>query len=314
LSTSGDDGNTWPGVALVIDPPGIVRAFDPCLWRDPEGRLWLFWAQGVTHWDGRAGVWTINTREPDQEHPVWSKPRRIGDGIMMNKPTVTRSGAWLLPAAIWAMPFNKVPDPKYVIDNAAITGSWVIVSTDAGKTFAPLGRSNVEGRACDEHMIIERSDGSLWMLVRTKYGIGESFSADGGKTWSEGRPSKTVTHIDSAARFFVRRLASGKLLLVKHAPPGNHGRSHLTAYLSSDDGNTWRGGLLLDERSGVSYPDGVQAPDGRIYIVYDYSRRDAKEILMAVFREEDVLAQKTVDEHTRLRVLVNKATGVKPVQ
>ena len=307
LATSGDDGGTWSGVTLVIDPPGMVRAFDPCIWHDPQGKLWLFWAQGVTLWDGRAGVWAIVAGDSGNAHPVWSEPRRICDGIMMNKPTVLRSGVWLLPAAIWAMPSIRVPDPQYVIDNTRTTGSWVVASTDQGQTFTPLGRSDVQGRQCDEHMIVERGDGTLWMLVRTGYGIGESLSEDGGKTWTAGRPAETVKHIDSAARFFIRRLASGRLLLVKHAPPGNHGRSHLTAYLSDDDGKTWQGGLLLDERAGVSYPDGVEAPDGTIYIIYDYSRRAEREILLATFAEEDVMQGKCVSGKARLRALVNKA-------
>lgn len=313
LATSADDGATWSDIVLAIDPPGVVRAFDPCLWHDPQGRLWLFWAQGVTLWDGRAGVWAMVTDDSTAESPVWSAPRRICDGVMMNKPTVLRDGTWLLPAAVWAMPSIKPAGPEYLIDIAATTGSWVVASTDNGATFVPRGRSDVKGRQSDEHMLVERRDGSLWMLVRTNYGIGESVSTDAGVSWSEGVPSKTVTHIDSAARFFIRRLASGRLLLVKHAPPSNHGRSHLTAYLSEDDGVTWQGGLLLDERAGVSYPDGLQAPDGTIYIIYDYSRYEAKEILMATFTEEDVAAGKCVSDKARLRVLVNKAAESAPV-
>src|SRR4051794_3723316 len=47
LVTSGDDGRTWSSLKLVLDPDrdGPVRAFDPCLWHDPSGKLWLFWAQ-----------------------------------------------------------------------------------------------------------------------------------------------------------------------------------------------------------------------------------------------------------------------------
>src|SRR4029078_7388552 len=61
LVTSGDDGKTWSKPKLVIDPPGPVRAYDPCLWHDPSGRLWLFWAQSYEWWDGRSGVWAITT-------------------------------------------------------------------------------------------------------------------------------------------------------------------------------------------------------------------------------------------------------------
>ncbi len=312
LATSGDDGKTWTDVLLVIDPPGDVRAFDPCLWHDPTGKLWLFWTQGHSLWDGRAGVWAITTTESESATPTWSEPRRIADGIMMNKPTVLNDGTWLLPAAIWSHKPIHLVDKRYAFDLKKKSGSGVVRSTDNGKTFEWIGRSDVEGRSCDEHMIVELPDGRLWMLVRTKYGIGESFSTDGGRTWSEGRPAATVKHIDSAARFFIRRLASGKLLFVKHAPPGNHGRSHLTAFLSDDHGKTWKGGLLLDERSGVSYPDGVQAPDGTIYLTYDYSRHGHKKILMATFTEKDVLAGRCVSEEARLRVLVNQATGKAP--
>ena len=315
LATSGDDGATWSDVKLVIDPPGIVRAFDACLWHDPLGRLWLFWAQSVSLWDGRAGVWAIVTEEPGAEKPTWSAPRRLCDGIMMNKPTVLSNGSdssryltgeWLLPAAIWAFP-AKVLDKRYAHDIRETTGSMAVCSTDQGQTWTLRGKSDVPGRWCDEHMIVERRDGTLWMLVRTEYGVGESVSTDRGKMWTPGQKSH-LTHIPKA-RFFIRRLASGRLLFVKHDPPGEEVRSHLKAFLSDDDGATWYGGLVLDERRGVSYPDGVQAPGGAIYIIYDYSRHGAKQILMGVFTEEDVAAGKCVSDKARLRVLVNQATG-----
>jgi hypothetical protein len=64
----------------------------------------------------------------------------------------------------------------------------------------------------DEHMFVELKDGRLWMLARTNYGIAESFSADQGRTWSEPQASK-IGH--TSARFHLRRLASGRLLLVR---------------------------------------------------------------------------------------------------
>jgi hypothetical protein len=156
-------------------------------------------------------------------------------------------------------------------------------------------------------MLIERSDGKLWLLARTKYGIGESVSSDGGKTWPELSPSK-IAH--PSARFFIRRLQSGNLLLVKHGPLDKRiGRSHLTAYISKDDGETWSGGLLLDERKTVSYPDGQQAADGTIRIIYDFDRTGDRHILMATFREEDIVARKVVSTEAELRQLVSDADG-----
>ncbi len=312
LHTSGDDGATWSPV-LVVDPPGEVRAFDPCLWIDPTGRLWLFWAQGYggnanppkveSVWDGRGGVWAITTDHPGNAAPAWSAPRRLCNGIMMNKPTVTTSGAWLLPASVWRLPVNPL-HPHHLPEESAAN---VVGSRDRGGTWTRYGGALVAKAAFDEHIVVERRDGSLWMLLRTSQGIGESLSRDGGRTWSAGDPA--VFGILPSARFFLRRLRSGKLLLVRHDPPEGRSRSHLKAFLSDDDGKTWTGGLMIDERNGVSYPDGVEAEDGHIYIIYDFERHGAKAIYMAVFTEADVADGAFRSPGARERVLINQATG-----
>jgi len=296
LVTSGDDGRTWSRPVMILDPDrdGPVRAFDPCLWHDPQGRLWLFWAQ---RGNGAAELLAITTDDSGAERPKWSEPRWICDGIMMNKPTVASDGRWLLPVAIWG---TDASCP-------------VVASADQGATWKLVGAAGVprkEDRNCDEPMIVERRDGSLWMLVRTRYGIGESLSTDGGVTWTAVAPTDLV---HPAARFFIRRLRCGKLLLVKHSPPnGGRARSHLTAYLSDNDGKSWNGGLLLDARGGVSYPDGAEGPEGVVYVIYDFDRQGDKEILMAAFTEDDVMAGKIVSSHGRLHVRINQATGENP--
>lgn len=297
LVTSSDDGRMWSSLKLVLDPDrdGPVRAFDPCLWHDPQGRLWLFWAQRGGK--GIPQLFAMNTTDSGAADPMWSAPRRIADGIMMNKPTALTDGTWLLPTALW-----KRED-----------SSRVVRSSDRGATWEFIGSATIpkpEDRNCDENMIVQRRDGSLWMLVRTSYGIGETSSTDGGKTWSEVTRS-TVPH--AASRFFIRRLQSGHLLLVRHNSPNTRGRSHLTAYLSDDDGKTWTDGLLLDERKGVSYPDGVEDKDGVIRVIYDFNRTKEKQILMAAFNESDVAAGKASGT-TRLRVPINQATGVAPAK
>ncbi len=87
----------------------------------------------------------------------------------------------------------------------------------------------------------------------------------------------------------------------------------MTAYISKDDGHTWLGGLLLDERKGISYPDGFQTSDGRIHIQYDY-KRECGEILMAVFKEEDVLAGKNVSGFVLLKHPVVQSFTAKNTQ
>lgn len=274
LATSDDKGNSWKET-VIIDPDqeGPVRAFDPELWIDPTGKLWVFWAQSIDHDGTVAGVWAITADKPETDDPNWSKPNRLTNGIMMCKPLVLSTGEWILPASTWRL-----------TDNSA----KVIVSSDYGDTWTEKGAVNIpkDVRSFDEHMIIEKKNGNLWMLVRTKYGIGESVSSDGGYSWSPLVPSK-IQH--PAARFFIRRLNSGNLLLVKHGPIDmKTGRSHLMAFISKDDGETWSKGLLLDERKGVSYPDGQQIDDGTIYIIYDYNRTKEQMILMVNFTEDDI--------------------------
>jgi CubicO group peptidase (beta-lactamase class C family)/dienelactone hydrolase len=292
ISTSGDNGKSWSEV-LTIDPDGSgsIRAFDPELWVDPVGRLWVFWAQTIGHDGAGSGVWAIRTDDPDAANPSWTAPRRLADGVMMCKPTVLRSGEWVLPCSTW-----RTSDQS----------ARMLVSTSLGRSWTVRGACNVPmaDRAFDEHMITERKDGSLWLLARTRYGIGESVSVDGGKTWPDLAPS-SIMH--PSARFFIQRLQSGNLLLVKHgAISQKTGRSHLMAFVSDDDGHTWSSGLLLDERSGVSYPDGQQDADGVIHIIYDHSRTGDREILMASFDERDLVAGAATTDECRLRQQVSR--------
>lgn len=294
VATSGDDGETWTDISFVIDPDGTgpKRIADPVLWLDPDGKLWLFW---WLNGDGLSVTMAMTTENPDDENPVWSEPRSLFPGVMMNKPIVTSKGEWLMPSAMW----NRADSSR------------VIVSKDRGQTWSLRGTANIppERRSCDEQMIVEREDGSFWKLVRTAgYGIGESVSTDNGRTWTE--VSDYQKH--ATTRFTLLKLESGNLLLIRNGPLDvRGGRTHMMAFLSTDDGASWAGGLLLDER-GTSYPDATQAPDGSIYAIYDYSRGEDKKILMSVFTEEDILAQEFVSPVGRTNVLVNRATGINP--
>ncbi|MDO5554076.1 MAG: sialidase family protein [Planctomycetia bacterium] len=301
LITSGDGGETWSQPIFAVDHEGPIRLFDPALWRDPTGRLWLFWAQGeVTYenswlwtWDGRQGVWAMTTDNPEAgENAVWSAPRRLCNGVMMNKPIVNSQGQWLFPASVWQMGPSKykLPDEEY--------GANVYLSTDEGKTLTLLGSCNGEKLThfAHEHCLIERKDKSLWLLSRIESGggIGESVSIDGGKTWPE---LNRTAYKQSSSRTFMRRLNSGNLLFLKNGPVEgvngkDVGRSQLMAFLSEDDGKTWVGGLMLDSRNNVSYPDAGQSEDGTIFATWDYDRYGSGEILFARFTEDDIKAGK----------------------
>ena len=306
LVTSNDGGISWSPPLAVVDPAGDVRAFDPGLWLDPLGRLWWYWSESKTHpdnpcYDGRAGVWAMLCDNPDDNAPSWSEPRRLCNGIMMNKPMVTSDGAWLFPVAVWG---KREPLLEAL---RAEQYSNVLESLDNGETFRIKGGADVPGREFDEHMVVELRDQTLWMAVRTRYGIGQSFSKDGGNTWSPGEPSLLK---GPSSRFFLRRLRSGRLLFIGHDSGVSAadresdvwaGRSRLKAWLSEDDGKTWKGGLMLDEREHVSYPDAAEDSAGRIYAVHDRERQKLREILLSRFHEDDVLVGSCIhpDSFTR---------------
>ncbi|WHH61232.1 sialidase family protein [Petroclostridium sp. X23] len=321
LCTSDDHGNTFKSCTAVVEhPDSECRIYDPNLWIDPRNRLWMTWTQARGFNDGRSGVWVSICDNPDADALVWTEPRRIANGIMMNKPTVLKNGEWLFPCAIWCNQSGSVPAEDHGLQNEQFSN--VYISQDEGKTFSLRGHADIPNRSFDEHMIVEKNDGTLWMLVRTFDGIGESFSTDGGFNWTLGRKS----HIDGpCSRFHIRRLKSGRLLMINHYNFTEHidiedimaqgdvkswkGRSHLTAMLSDDDGETWKGFLLLDERNEVSYPDAKEADDGFIYVTYDWERVSQREILMARITEEDILKGKCETPGTGLKILVNKAMG-----
>ncbi|MHB1356916.1 MAG: sialidase family protein [Anaerolineae bacterium] len=282
LTTSVDDGATWSDPAAVVDPSGSTRAYDPALWHDPSGRLWLFY--NLANLETREfGVWALTTEDSSGANPAWSKPHQINLGVpfafRLNKPTVIANGEWLLPVT-WS---RSAPEGWFPGDDQL---QGVAISADRGASWSFHGAVKAPPWAL-ENMIVDRRDGRLWMLIRTGSGVlWQSYSADGGRTWED--PTLTAI-VNPGVRFFIRRLASGRLLLINTPDP--HKRQSLRAYLSSDEDDAPVGtGLELDSRDRVSYPDAVQSADGMIYAVHDCDRQGAGEILLDVFTEEEVLS------------------------
>jgi hypothetical protein len=248
----------------------------------------------MNHYDGRQGVWIAICENPDAENPTWSQPYRLCHGAVLNKPTVLASGEWLLPVEFPNM-LGMGPMRHANADLAPLRGANVYVSSDQGKSWTRRGNVRFPKPSWDEHMFVELKDGRLWMLARTGDGTMQSFSADAGHTWTEPTfpPFK-----HPVARFHI--IKHGKTI------DAHEGRSQLTAWLSADEGLTWQGGLMLDERKGLSYPDGFQAPDGTLYISYDRNRATDGEILMARFTEAEVLSGTLTHPNSKLQMLISR--------
>lgn len=296
LARSAPGDGAWHVTHRIVHPHPEVRCFDPAIWIAPDGRLLLFWSQSRSVFnknisDGVNGVWVSVCTAPDAPLPAWSTPRRIADGIMLNKP-IGSGKKWLLPVSVWA---DGVGGGKVPPSLAARVGAGVLVTEDGGSTFQWRGSVRIpSGNIYDEHVIAELSGDRLLMLIRTTWGIAESFSTDGGFTWSPASPFRFG---GPNSRFALRRLRSGALLLVNHRErPDATGdwrpREMLTAYLSDDDGETWSSGMLIDPREGISYPDLAETADGTILCIYDRDRYGAGEILLSTFTEREVRSGK----------------------
>jgi BNR/Asp-box repeat. len=310
---SDDDGKTFSEPVCAAYDGEKDRCYDPCLWIDPCARLWFIWASSYPE----LGIYYSVCENPDENELNWTEPTLLGHDVMMNKPVVLTNGEWLFPCAVWKSGVNA----GGMKNNSGFEQlAYAYRSSDNGKTIEQLGGADADKRSYDEHMILELKDGTLAMYIRTQYGIAISYSKDKGNTWSYGQDS-TIWGPNS--RFHIRRLPSGNILLINHlkAEEGNGllfgPRNNLAAMISKDEGKTWEGFLMIDERNNVSYPDVALSEDGFIYITYDrergavYSQTEdytkyAKEILMAKVTEEDIVAGKIIHQNSRLKSIINK--------
>ena len=300
LYRSPDGGFTFPEKPVLIlgsNPAADKVVIDIQLWCDPSGKLWVFWVERSCllpkNAPGHLHCFALRCENPDAETKdlIWSDVQFIGEGFLRCKPTVLSDGRWILPAYDWK-------SDRY---------AW-IESADQGRTFTRKQGPVKVDSIFDETMFYEylpENGRCLKLLARTHQGyIAQSLSADGGATWT---PCSSFLPAPGS-RFFIRRLRSGRLLLIYNDHPSN--RTNLKALLSEDDGETWKGGLLLDDSGNISYPDAAELPDGSITVLYDHGRATFREILSARFTEQEILQGNLEEEAfstSYLRHMISKA-------
>lgn len=164
--------------------------------------------------------------------------------------------------------------------------SVAFYSDDAGATWK-VGQDNlrvpfgpqVAHPGAIEPILMELRDGRVWMLIRTQtLRIYESYSSDGGKSWSEPRATKIHAPDSPGA---IHRLADGRLLMVWNDiasyPNGvtGHWRQYFYAAISKDDGKTWTKSTLVapviePHRTGSrgDYPFLCETKGGKVLLYY----------------------------------------------
>lgn len=288
---SDDFGKSWsePVIVFPSSKKTLTQVLDLQLWVSPEGRLFIFIARddvaiNTGNVSGHIQTpdyvfirenianWMVVCDNPDDVQLKFNAPECWGTGIMRTDPLVLSNGDWLI--------FNNEPFRDYYTYS---------ISSDKGKTFTHFKGANKQKVEWAEPMAYEKKNGEVCMFARCQLGkIAKATSFDLGKTWGESGLTEIVA---PDSRMFVARTPSGKLLLVHN----DHQcmRTNITVSLSEDDGATWKWRKLVDSRKDVSYPD-VSFYDGKIYLIYDRERNGvgaAKEILMTVFTEEDLMKE-----------------------
>jgi len=164
------------------------------------------------------------------------------------------------------------------------------VSDDQGQTWKASNEIHVGDAKSHDHdgameaTVLERKDGSIYMLIRTTTGfLHESLSTDGGLTWSEPKPTQ-ITNGHCCAT--MTRLASGRVSMLWNRTPVSGGgavganmaasREELSIAFSDDDAVTWSPPVVVAARyfregdswvnNQVSYPYLCEVKPGVFWI------------------------------------------------
>ncbi|NHE59869.1 sialidase family protein [Cyclobacterium plantarum] len=220
----------------------------------------------------------------------WGTPIKIFDGYVgaIRGLTKLKSGRLLLSFGK-AVPEREAKPPKNVID-FGWNSIQTMYSDDGGLTWdtspdelvIEIDNNKVTRYGAIEPAIIEREDGSVWMLIRTTRGrLFQSVSWDKGEVWTDPEPTDFISS-DSPASLL--RLNDGRMVIFWNScqrwdHPNSYalgGREILHGAISNDDGLTWKGFREVAQSpdleinkgdSGTAYPSAEEMENGNILLV-----------------------------------------------
>jgi len=252
----------------VINDSTRYACYNPVLFQVPGGDLLLFYKIGpnVAGWTGwmmrskdNGHTWSAREALPDGFlGPIKNKPELIGNTLVC--PSSTEKNGW------------KV--------HFEMTADW-------GKTWTKTGPIN-DGKTFSaiQPSILTYPDGSLQVLCRSRnLTINESWSRDGGKTWSAMKASSLPNN--NSGTDAVTLKDGRQLLVYNHAVPNaswvnNKGPRTPLNVAVSKDGSNWEAALILEDSpvSQYSYPSVIQTSDGMVHIVYTWRRERIKHVVI----------------------------------
>lgn len=264
--------NKWTEPVKVAD--GVLNdsvryaCYNPVLFYASNGELLLFYKIGpnVAGWTG----WMMRSKDNGK---TWSRREALPEGFLgpiKNKPELI-NGVLLCPSST-----EKNGWKAHIEYTADFGKTWT--KTEAindGKTIQAIQPS-----------ILKYADGRLQILCRSRNTtLNESWSTDGGKTWSEMKASALPNN--NSGTDAVTLKDGRQLLVYNHLLPdagwvnGKGPRTPLNVAISKD-GKNWMAALVLEDSpiSQYSYPSVIQTKDGLVHIVYTWRREKVKHVVV----------------------------------
>lgn len=253
------DGQRWSPLVEVAngvqEDKSRLPCWNPVLFQPASGPLLLFYKVGPSP----SKWWGMLITSADGGKS-WSAPRRLPDGILgpiKNKPVALADGTLLCPSSTehdgWRVHLELTSD---------LGLTWTKSEPlNTGKDFGAI-----------QPTVLFHPQNKLQLLCRTRQNvIGESWSADGGKTWSAMKGTllpNPNSGIDAVT------LRDGRHLLVYNpTKQGPKDRTPLVVAISTD-GKEWKTAVTLEAQPGeYSYPAIIQTRDGLAHITYTWKRQ-----------------------------------------
>lgn len=266
VCTKKKGGEGWSAPVEVADgvqfsqiPGGQLKrhpCWNPVLYQAGDGPLLLFYKVGPKP----SSWWGMLTTSDDQGR-TWTQPRRLPEGII---------------GPVRAKPI-KLPDGSLLCGSSTEHEGWRVhmeITPDLGKTWSRTEALN-DGKDFPviQPTILTYPDGKIQILCRSRGILRQSWSEDGGRTWSPLVPSVLP---NPSAGIDAVTLADGRQLLVYNHSTSS--RAQLNVAVSTD-GENWKAALKLEDDTTIggrkaygAYPAAIQASDGLVHVTYTWRR------------------------------------------
>ena len=268
---STDGGLTWSEPVTIALGTGYNHGFGDCAlaWDNNENGL-------IAVFVGGPGLWNSTPSNPIRSYMsrsydngiTWSEPVDITDFIFGSNCVVPAHRTWR--ASFFGSGNGLRTSSGRIMFVAAIRettaqslNNYAVYSDDNGETWQVSGRASVGG---DEAKVTELADGRILMSIRHNGKRWYNISSDGGETWQPN--VSTWNDITAPAcngdliRYTSVNQGYDKNRLLHSVPQGSE-RSHVTVYVSYDEGETWPVSKCIVPYSSA-YSSLCILPDGTI--------------------------------------------------